>query len=225
MKWLLGALIVALTACTATPASQPSRRPEPTTTAPTTTTQEYTDEEFIRGIFTGFVGKVNSSNGTDAKFYCTIDSYRYAETVRQHALTSAEAQVAQLPTLQRLLVYALRQVQPPGLRTEGDAAALESVLTVSNGFVAPAELTGLTVNGKRATATVPQTGTDPVPVTFVDDVTGHWALDFPALIAALSGALDQLATRRGLTSAQLVDQVLANRFGAGRAAELRVPLK
>ena len=226
MRWLLGALVVVLAACTATPAPEPApeptRRSEP---APSTTAgRPSTDEDFIRAVFRGFAERVNSGDGEDAMFTCTMASYGFAEPLRQHALRGTEAQLAPLPTLQRLLVYSLRQVQPPTMWVEGEAGALEAVLTVSQGFVAPAELTGLEITGDRATATAAQPGTDPVRVPFAVDVTGNWTVDFPALVETLSGALDQLAARKGLTSAQLVDQVLVNRFGAVRAAELRKPL-
>ncbi len=227
MRWLLGALVVVLCACSTTPTPETTRRSEPTTTAPTTSTAEppFTDEQLIRAVFRGFGERVNSGDAEEAMFTCTFASYPFAELLQHHAWHSTEAQLAPLPTLQRLLVYALRHVQPPTLWIKTEAGALEAVLKVSNGFVAPADLTGLTITGTRATATAAQPGTDPIPVTLVRGATGNWALDFPALVGALGSALDQLAARRNLTPAQLVDQVLANRFGAARAAELRTPLK
>ncbi|WP_154697575.1 hypothetical protein [Lentzea guizhouensis] len=223
MRWLVAALAVVLSACSATPAAEIPLRSGPTPI--TTVSETLTDDEFIRTLFKNFVERVNSGDGKAAMAACTPASFTFAEQLQQHALRSTESRLAQLPTLQHLLVYALRHAQPPTLFAEGEAGALEAVLTVFTDFVAPVDLTGLKVIGDGATATAAQPGTDSIVVTFAHNTAGSWALDYPALVEALSDALDQLAASKSLSSAQMVDQVLATRFGAARAAELRTPLK
>ena len=221
MKWLPWALVMMLGGCSATTEIPVKSEPTPITTV----SETLTDDEVIRTLFKSFVEQVNTGDGRGAMISCTLTSRPFAGQLQQHALRSTESQLASLPTLQRLLVYTLREVQPPTLQAETEVGALEAVLTVAKEFVVAVDLTSLKISGERATATAAQPGTDPVVVSFTRDVTGRWALDLPALVEALSGALDQVADGKNLTSAQMVDQVLTTRFGAARAIELRKPLK
>lgn len=209
MKLIPGALVVvvAMTACT-TPA------PEPTTSSAPTTTSHFVDEQSLQGRYNRFVAALNSKND-DAMFLCGLPAFTFAQTLVQHAVSSTEAQLAQLPAVHRLQVYEMRTSNSP-LGVVGDSGALRLLLVSSRDLLRPAELTDERIEEPRASASVTLPGYAPVRVPFARGTSGAWIIDLAALFDALSGALDL----KGLTVDQFVDQ----KYGA-RAAELRKPLK
>lgn len=214
MKLTLGALVmaVAVAACSAAPAPEPAGRPE--TTAPLSA-----GEQEIRSKFSRFVEALNSKND-DALFLCTLDAYAFAESMVQHAVSSTEAQLAELPVVHRLQVYEMRTSNSPlGVFSEADALRL--LLVASRDLLKPTELSEVKVEEPRASALASLPGYAPVRIPFGHGVNGKsWVIDLEALFKALSDAVEL----NGLTADQYVDQKLAERYGA-RVAELRKPKK
>lgn len=198
---------MALTACT-TPA------PEPTPSSAPTTTSRFVDEQSLQGRYNRFVTALNSKND-DATGMCGLAGFTFAATLVQHAVSSTEAQLAQLPVVHRLQVYEMRTTNSP-LGVVGDAGALRLLLVSSRDLLRPAELTDARIEEPRASASVTLPGYAQVRIPFVRGLRGAWIIDLAALFDALSGALDL----KGLTVDQFVDQ----KYGA-QAAELRKPLK
>lgn len=217
MKPILGVLVVAvaMTACSATPAPEPARRPE--TTAPPSA--QSVDEQDIRSKFSRFVVALNDKDD-DALFLCTLDAYAFAESMVQHAVSSTEDQLAQLPVVHRLQVYEMRTTNRPlGVFSESDALRLLTL--ASHDLLKPTELSDVKVEEPRASALATLPGYAPVRIPFGHGVNGKsWVIDLEALFKALSDAVEL----NGLTADQYVDKLLAERYGA-RAAELRKPLK
>ncbi|MGW6936702.1 hypothetical protein ACWGE0_42085 [Lentzea sp. NPDC054927] len=218
MRLTLGALVIAVTlaACGTTPVPEPepepSRRPE--TTAPRSAL-----EQDIQTRFTRFVEALNSKND-DAMFLCTLDAYAFAESMVKHAVSSTEAQLAQLPVVHRLQVYEMRTSNSPqGVFDE--AGALRLLLVASRDLLKPAELSEVKVEEPRASALASLPGYAQVRIPFGHGVNGtSWVIDLEALFKALSDAVEL----NGRTADQFVDEKLAERYGA-RAAELRKPMK
>jgi hypothetical protein len=214
MKLILGALavVLAMTACGTTPAPEPA--PRPTTTAP-----QSADEQDIRSKFSRFVEALNTKTH-DALFLCTLDAWAFAESMVRHAVSSTEAQLAQLPVVHRLQVYEMRTSNSP-LGVADQAGALRLLLVSSRDLLKPAELSDVKIEEPRASALVTMPGYSPLRVPFGHGVNGKtWVIDLEALFKTLSDAVEL----NGLTADQYVDKKLAERYGA-RAAELRKPLK
>ena len=162
---------------------------------------------------------LNNKND-DALFLCTLDAYAFAVTMVQHAVSSTEAQLAQLPVVHRLQVYEMRTTNRPlGVFGEGDA--LRVLTLASHDLLKPTELSDVKVEEPRASALATLPGYAPVRIPFGHGANGKtWVIDLEALFKALSDAVEL----NGLTADQYVDKKLAERYGA-RAAELRKPLK
>lgn len=166
------------------------------------------------GRYNRFVAALNSKND-DATGLCGLPGFTFAATLVQHAVSSTEVELAQLPVVHRLQVYEMRTSNSP-LGVVGEAGALRLLLVSSHDLLRPAELTDARIEEPRASASVTLPGYAPVRIPFARGLSGAWIIDLAGLFDALSGALDL----KGLTVDQLVDQ----KYGA-RAAELRKPLK
>lgn len=156
----------------------------------------------------------------------TVDDFY--DQARGFALTATDAELRTQPVTTQVTALFMRgSLEPELLRTADPdqlvAAAVDAGLVGEQG-VEQVQIGEVTVTGDRATAPALVDGqAGPFNFEFVRE-QGRWTLDLLPLLQQGSAVFEQVATQQGVTVDQLIDRTLVQKYGADKAARLRMPI-
>ncbi|MBB5957122.1 hypothetical protein FHS29_003715 [Saccharothrix tamanrassetensis] len=218
--------VLVVGACSGTPA--PTTPTNSSGASPTAGTAAADETAAVRTAFEDYKKAALAKDGAATVNLLSAGMHRFYDESRVLALTGGADKVGALPPSSAFVVYALRaEFDAATLRAASPAdlvkSAVEKNLVGEN--ARSAELGEITVNGDAATALMVMQGkqTD-IELPFAKE-GGRWRMDPRPLLAHADDALRDAAKQRGVAVEEMLDGVLAQRYGAERVPALKKPLE
>ncbi|MEU7476578.1 hypothetical protein AB0A63_11390 [Lentzea sp. NPDC042327] len=229
MKRLIAAVLCLAAAACTTPA--PDAAPPSTgasSGAPTTVPTSAGDPQAISAAFETYREAALAKDGAAALPVLLSNTFKIYDGIRREAVTGTEQTVATQRPSARLLTYAMRaELDHAVLRTGSPQDLVKTIIDrglVNADDARDIALSRPTIHNGVALARYAVRGEQASGMIGFGLEDGVWKFDLPALFDLSDLAFNQQKNREGLTSEQLVDQLLTTRYGAARAAKLRTPL-
>jgi hypothetical protein len=177
--------------------------------------------------FTAYSKAVSTQDGDRAADLMSSASLAYYDTLRKAALDADRATLAEEPVADQLTVLSMRAALPAkDLRTLSAHDLVEKAVAVnliSNAATPERGLQQVRITGDRATAQLVMAEGAQYPVGFTRE-GGRWKFDVTSLLKPAESAISQARQQQKMTERQIVDQVLATRFGQAEVKRLYQPV-
>jgi hypothetical protein len=223
VKQILVALLCLLAAACGT--SSPATGP---TTPPSSNSAAADEAPAVRAAFETYKKAALAKDGATGVSVLASPILGLYEESRKLALTASEQELSGLQLYKQVTVYMLRgEIDAATLRTATPKDLVKTAL--DKGLVGEQSITNLSlgevaVNGDTASAAV-LSGGKPAPFKFrFVREDGTWKIDLQPLLELTEPALQEVAKQKNLTPGQLIDQMLAAKYGPAKAAQLRKPV-
>ncbi|WP_330276501.1 hypothetical protein OG205_13150 [Lentzea sp. NBC_00516] len=217
-RFIVAALCLFAAACgTSAPA---------TTSTPSATPVE--DAQSIRDVFDTYAKAALANDGATAVEVVSRNTLDEYDKIRKLALTATESELDPLVPSGRVLAYAMRaDLDPSTVRGASPKDLVKAA--VDRNIVGAASIADVTldkpaITKDNAIAKVLLDGEFTGTIFGFVREDGRWKFDSLAVFGLTDADLNALRNEKNLSKDQLFDEVLVAKYGAAKAAEVRLPL-